>query len=303
MYLSAHSGREVHSSGIQAGFNGVGGQRNCVMRIAVLADIHGNLPAFEATLEDVKRQGVDQIVIAGDIVVGAPDSRACWDLAQSLGCPIIRGNHERYVSHLGTPKGSPSWLTEQFAPVQFAHAQFTDEDRARMADLPRLLRLPHAPNLLLVHASARNDSDTIAAYTPEKEISPMFAGFSERTIVRGHNHLAQVRLWGIGRIIITSGAVGLPLDGNPSAQYLLLDQEGDYWDIQHQAVPYDLDATIARFRDTDYLAQAGPIGRLFLREVVTAGSHLVPFLRLYTSWSQTETISLDQAVERFLNYY
>lgn len=56
------------------------------MRIAVLADIHGNLPAFEDALKHVSQQKVDQIILAGDIVNGSPDSKACWSLAMSLGC-------------------------------------------------------------------------------------------------------------------------------------------------------------------------------------------------------------------------
>ncbi len=57
------------------------------MRIAVLADIHGNLPAFEAALKHVSQQKVDQIILAGDIIIGSPDSKACWDLALSSGLP------------------------------------------------------------------------------------------------------------------------------------------------------------------------------------------------------------------------
>ena len=77
------------------------------MRLAVIADIHGNLPAFEAALEHVDRQQVDRLVILGDIVVGAPDSAACWNLARSLSCPILRGNNDRYVAHYDTPAADP----------------------------------------------------------------------------------------------------------------------------------------------------------------------------------------------------
>ena len=99
------------------------------MRIAIIADIHGNLPAFETVLTDLRRQSPDLLVIAGDIVIGAPDSLACWQLAQSLACPIVRGNHERYLSHFGTATADPLWQTERFAPVQWAVQQFRDEER------------------------------------------------------------------------------------------------------------------------------------------------------------------------------
>jgi predicted phosphodiesterase len=68
------------------------------MRLALLSDIHGNLPAFEAALAHATQQGYDQMVILGDVVVGAPDTADCWPLAKSLDVPIVRGNHGRYVA-------------------------------------------------------------------------------------------------------------------------------------------------------------------------------------------------------------
>jgi predicted phosphodiesterase len=271
-----------------------------MIRIAVLADIHGNLPAFEAALKHVSQQKVDQIIVAGDVVNGSPDSKACWTLALSLGCPILRGNHERYAAHFGTSKASPQWSMEQFAPLHWAVEQLSEQDRQFMEHLPLNLRLPEAPNLFIVHATERDDHDTIASHTPEHVLNEMFPTSQERYIIRAHNHFGQVRVWEKG-FIVTCGSVGLPLDGNPAAQYLLLDQEKNGWNIHHQSVPYDLDATISRFHDTGYLSTVGPMGRLFFREVVTASQQIVPFLRLYTQWSKQGDISLSQAVERFLS--
>jgi len=270
------------------------------MRIAVLADIHGNLPAFEAALKDVSQQKVDQIILAGDIVNGSPDSKACWTLALSLGCPILRGNHERYAAHFGTPKASPLWSMEQFAPLQWTVEQFSEQDRQCMEQLPLGLRLPEAPNLFMVHATERDDHDGIASHTPEHVLQEMFPTTQERYIIRAHDHCGQVRLWKKG-FLVTIGSVGLPLDGNATAQYLLLDQEKDGWNIQHQSVPYPIEAVISRFYDTGYLSSVGPMGRLFFRQVVTASHQITPFLRLYAQWSKQGDISFSKAVERFLS--
>lgn len=270
------------------------------MRLAILADIHGNLPAFEATLAHVAGQAPDQILIVGDVVSGLPDSDACWRLAQSLGCPILRGNHERYVADFGTPAAAPIWSTEQFAPLHWAIAQLTDAERRAMAVLPRTLCLPEAPEVLFVHASARDDYDTITAHTPEPELEAMFRDAPERWLIRAHNHIAQTRPWG-ERLIVTTGSVGLPLDMQTTAQYLLLDQTATGWNIRHQSVPYDLSVTLRRCRDTGYLAATGPMGRLFLREVATASSHIVPFFQRRARWSDGQQLSLAAAVERFLS--
>lgn len=270
------------------------------MRIAVLSDIHGNLPAFEAALAHARRRGFDQLVIAGDIVVGAPDTAACWQLAQSLGCPIVRGNHERYVADLGTERAPPLWETPQFTPVQWAAGQLTDAERAALGALPLALRLPEAPDLLIVHASLRSDGDSIRAHTPDSALPELFPGEVEPLIVRGHNHIAATRPWG-ERTIVTAGSVGMPLDGSTTAQYLLLERRPAGWRIEHQSVPYDHDAAIGRFYSSGYLEATGPIGRLVLRELLTASFQLVPFLRYYQRLKAAEPIGLDAALERFMS--
>jgi hypothetical protein len=270
-------------------------------RIAVLADIHGNLPAFEAALAHAAQQSVDQIILAGDIINGSPDSKACWDLALSLGCPLLRGNHERYAAHFGTARASPEWSMQQFAPLHWTVDQLCAADRQCMDQLPLTLRLPEAPDLWFVHASERGDHDSIAAHTPEPALHEMFPTAQEGYVIRAHNHCGQVHVWEKG-LIVTCGSVGLPLDGFPTAQYLLLDQQMDGWKIQHQSVPYPLDAVIRRFQDTGYLSAVGPMAHLFFREVVTGARQIVPFLRLYAQWSKQEELSLARAVERFLSF-
>jgi predicted phosphodiesterase len=270
------------------------------MRIAIVSDIHGNLPAFEAALEHVAQQHVDRLIIAGDIVIGSPDSAACWRLAHSLGCPIVRGNHERYAAHFGRPDAPPEWRTERFGPVRWAVQQLGEAEIAALDALPPYVRLPELPDLLVVHASLRADSDIIMPYTSDQQLAEMFPGLRERWVVRAHNHAGQVRLWE-DRTIITAGAIGLPLDGNPTAQYLLLEQRASGWRIMHQSVPYDLDAALRRFRETGYLEAAGPMARLFMREVALASHHMVPFLHAYARWSTQEPVPLGMAVERFLS--
>jgi diadenosine tetraphosphatase ApaH/serine/threonine PP2A family protein phosphatase len=212
---------------------------------------------------------------------------------------MLRGNHERYVACYDTPRADPSWHTEQYAPVQWSVSQLATRERRTMRALPLSLRFADAPDLLFVHASAHSDKDSLTAYTAHDRLDDMFAGVSERTIIRAHNHTCQVRLWA-GHEIVTAGSVGLPLDGNPAAQYLLLERNGRDWQFEHQSVPYDVDAALRRFDETGYMAAVGPMAHLFRREVATAAHHMVPFLRAYARW-QDEGLSLGRAVERFLS--
>jgi len=270
------------------------------MRIAIIADIHGNLPALDAALTFIGRLQVDRLLVLGDIVVGSPDSAGCWERIKALRCPVLRGNHERYVFDLGTERAKPEWSQLQFGPVQFAAAQLGDAARRELAELPTTIRLPEVPGVLFVHGSARNDTDLVFPYTAESDLGPMFAGATERWILRGHNHYAGVRLWG-DRRIVTVGSVGLPLDGTPAAQFTVIEGSARNWTVQQHAVPYDIGAVIRRSRETGYVEQAGPMARLFLREVETAAFHILPFLK----WQKEQQASGDklplaEAVERFL---
>jgi hypothetical protein len=83
---------------------------------------------------------------------------------------------------------------------------------------------------------------------------------------------------------------------------VIVERRGARWLAQHQAVPYDVDATVERFHTSGCLAATGPMGRLFLREVATASPYLAPFLTWYERQA-TQQLSLSEAVDRFLTYY
>lgn len=272
------------------------------MRIAVLADIHGNLVAFEAALKDVREQGVDQIVIAGDIVVGSPDSKACWDLAVSFGCPIVRGNHERYVYSFDRPGAPPEWYGRQFLPIAWAFQRTTPTDRFEMTALP----MSYAPpgferELLITHASLRDDHDTVNGRSTDAQLDTMFPGDVPPLIVRAHNHFPRFHPWR-ERMIVTVGSVGLPLDHETNVQYAILTRAHDgRWSVEHRAIAYDLAAALKRFDHSGYLEAAGPIGRLFHRELATASYQILPFLRWWKRWKDAgESLDIDAALERFL---
>lgn len=268
------------------------------MRIAVLTDIHGNLPAFEAVLDHVARRQVDLTVIGGDVVNGAPDSALCWRLAHSLNCPIIFGNHEGYVVDYGTPRANPMSELPQFAPVRWAAKQCGEFEKQQMMALPRYLSLAEAPDLLFVHASLRSDRDSIAAHTPEADFAAMFPATEARLIVRGHNHFGQVRMWG-QRLILTAGAIGLHQGEPRAAQYLLLERRQMEWSFEHCVVSYDVDRALRRFVESGYLEATGVAGQLFMREIATSTMQWVPFLRIFNDAIHAGELTFEEAFARF----
>jgi len=234
-------------------------------------------------------------------VVGAPDSAACWARVKALGCPVLRGNHERYVFDFDTPRAKPEWVGERFGPVRWAAGQFDAAAKAELAALPATLRLPEAPEVLFVHSSPRNDHDLLFPYTPEAEVTEQFGGAAERLIVRAHNHYCGVRDWRGGRIV-TVGSVGLPLDGTVRAQFTVIERDAAAaagWRIEPQAVAYDVAAALRRFEDSGYLAAAGPMARLYQREVATAAFQILPFLEYLKAQPGAEKWPLAIALARF----
>jgi hypothetical protein len=128
----------------------------------------------------------------------------------------------------------------------------------------------------------------------------MFAGTSERWLIRGHNHYPGIYLWGERRIV-TVGSVGLPLDGTPAAQFTVLERRKGDWTVQQFAAAYDVAEALRRFSESDYLEAAGPMARLFMREVETAAFHIVPFLKWQKELSaRGEILPLAGAIERFM---
>lgn len=266
------------------------------MRIAVLADIHGNIDALEAVLEDIQKQQVDQIVIAGDVVIGLPHSLECWQRLESLKCPIIRGNHERYLFALDTPDAPESWKTERYAPVHQAYQQFSKGTIEEMRQLPLHYQ---SSDFLIVHASYRNDVDAVTAKSTESELQEMFAGSSQPYIIRAHNHVWFNCAWQ-ERKLYSIGSVGLPLNGDKTAQYGIAEKNNGQWTLERRDVSYDIEKAIRSFETTNYFDSAGSVGKLFRQELITARHELTPFWKAYSSIVDKGELTLEQAMNRYL---
>lgn len=264
------------------------------MKVAVVTDIHGNIHALEAVLQDIETQNVDDIVVAGDTVNIMSGSKTCWDTVRALGCPILKGNHEYYLTTYGTPEAAPEWSQERFKGLGWLQGQFSRDDLRAMAALPITHTLP---DMLVTHASHKSLFDSVEPRTPQSRVLELFGDVEEPLIVRGHNHKWLEHHWP-GHTLITVNSCGLPLTGERDAPYLLLEKL-DGWRHERRHVPYDVEAALATM-DADYLERMGPLGPIFRRELQTAKNHLLPFLGRYLEAVDSGELSLNAAVERFL---
>lgn len=217
------------------------------MRVAALYDIHGNLPALEAVLHELRREGIERLVIGGDVVPG-PMSSESVDRVLNLGVPtdFVRGNGE--LAALAERAGSPSGVPEPYRDVvRWSGESLTPEQADAIAGWPRtvLLRIPPLGDVLFCHATPRNENEIFTKLTREERLLEIFRGLDVAMVVCGHTHMQFDMMVG-GTRIVNPGSIGMPF-GAPGADYLLL---GPGVDLKH--ISYDLEGAAGRIRQTAY---------------------------------------------------
>jgi predicted phosphodiesterase len=217
-------------------------------RVAALYDIHANLPALEAVLQEVHQAGVSQIVVGGDVFPG-PMPRETIACLLDLDIPVqfILGNGDREV--LARMQGiETASVPEPFRPaVRWVAEELHPEYEQLLAGWPNTcqVRIRGVGDVLFCHATPRNDTEIFTRRTSEERLVPIFDGLDVPVVVCGHTHMQFDRTIG-GVRVVNAGSVGMPF-GEPGADWLLI---GPGITLRHTA--YDLDAAAERIRATNY---------------------------------------------------
>ena len=222
-----------------------------VARVAAIYDIHANLPALEAVLQEVRQVQVDHVVIGGDVLPG-PMPRETLACLLDLDIPVqfIHGNGDREVlaQMMGTETGWYRNAPEQWRePVRWTAQQLDTDHQRLLAGWPATCRVEirGLGEALFCHATPRNDTDCFTRLTPEDRLVPIFEGVNVPMVICGHTHMQFDRT--IGRVrVVNAGSVGMPF-GEPGADWLLLGPG-----VQLRHTPYDLAHAAARIRGTPY---------------------------------------------------
>jgi len=265
------------------------------MRIAVLADVHGNIHALKASLAEIKKQKVDKIVLAGDLLNGLPNSKQCLDLLNSQNIILLQGNHERYVFDHYSNKAPESWQGGNWAPVRWVIDSLSKADLAQISNLPMYLEFD---NLLITHASPYDDYARIRQDTPEDELRKFFKGFEQKYIVKAHNHVWLERSWA-DKQLLSIGSNGLAMDGRQKAQFIIAEQTAQAWVFEKFFIDYDLKAALKSFDDSGYTAYT-PMALLTKLELITARSQVHPFIVEYARALADNSISLEDAINEYI---
>ncbi len=265
------------------------------MRLAVLADTHGNLPALEAVLADVRQQGVDGIIVAGDFTTGGPHQLETFNLLRSLDSWMIRGNSEGYLLAYDVGNVSDGWrASKQWASVRWSHLRLNREILDFIAALPeqRIVTLDDAAPIRVVHGSPRSpsehlfpDRDPVALdafrraglLLPGRDPAKLdraLAQVKEPVLVCGHSHIPWKQEQD-GLLALNPGSVGAPINGDVRAQYALLTCQRSWpsktvsWQAEHRAIAYDLERIRAAFHESGLLEEGGAFSRAWLLHIET----------------------------------
>jgi putative phosphoesterase len=224
------------------------------MRLAALADIHGNLSALRAVLADLDSQGgADGLLVLGDIVLLGPDPAGVVEELMERGAIGIYGNTDRFLLDRNWSALEPESEDQRAdqALCQWALERLDEKARGWLQSLPFQRDLTvGAQRVLLVHGSPRSVGDVIQTETPDADVREMITGARADLILFGHTHTPLDRTVDDVRLI-NPGAVGYPQGEASTARYALLTWNGSGWHVDFRLVRYDVGEVIRRLLEAE----------------------------------------------------
>jgi predicted phosphodiesterase len=211
--------------------------------VAILADVHGNILALEAVLEDLKRHNVHDIVCIGDLVMNGPRPKDTITCIRNANIPSVIGNTDLDV------------LSSDDITAKWTRDQLNQEDLAYIKQLPvlRVITPPHGispqDDLMVFHSTPRSPFDllilqihplgtTFSKMTTNNEIAHMLQGRTANLMVYGHIHYTSHKIVHDQRIS-SIGSVGFPFDGDQRAAYTVASWDGKMWGLTEYRVVYN----------------------------------------------------------------
>jgi putative phosphoesterase len=221
--------------------------------VAVITDIHGNLPALQAALARIEQLGIEMVFCGGDLVGYGPYPNEVCALIAEHKIPTIYGNYDYAIARDEEDCGC-SYVTQHDRALgqlsvdwTLAHASQVSKDFMR--GLPFDLRFPVGDvGVHLVHGSPRKVNEYLFEDKPASLYERLAAAESDPVLVFGHTHKPWVHEYG-GVLFVNCGSVGKPKDGDPRGAFAVLRPAAGRVDVTIERVDYDADAVAAEIRE------------------------------------------------------
>jgi putative phosphoesterase len=240
------------------------------MRLAVLADTHGNLLALKSVLEDLESQHVDGMIVAGDYTDG-PSVDETLLLLNDHDPWLVKGNSDISLIRYAEGTAPEEWNTsKQFGLLRWAYEHLHPNNLVKIQGLPEqfIIELPGKIPVRVVHGSLRDPYESVY---PDRNLEILMRTFDEMkepVLVCGHTHLPWVKEWQ-GNLIFNPGAVCGPLNGDTRSQYAILSWNENKWEVEHRAVRYDLSLIRRDYEESGLLQAGGALAKSFLVSIET----------------------------------
>jgi putative phosphoesterase len=202
------------------------------MRVAAISDIHGNLPALEAVLADIEREHVDEIVVVVGDSVSGPWPAEVFDLLESVGARVVRGNADRLEEVLAHSSDLGAWNADRLGTSRLA--------AVTAWPLTLELSVDGLGDVLFCHSTPVSDTPIYTRITPDGELVELLGSVSADILVCGHTHMQYDRQLSTTLRVANPGSVGMPYEGRRGAYWAVLGP-----DIEFRRTEYDVEATVA----------------------------------------------------------
>ena len=275
------------------------------MKVAVLSDIHGNLPALRVVLAHIDGWQPDHVVVNGDVVNRGPKPRECWELiAERIaqhGWQMTLGNHEEYTLAWRDQTRTLTPLEQDFfESSRWTHAQLDAEMCEQIAALPTSLRIaaPDGSEIYATHGSPRGNTDGTMPWMTDDQLREKM-GAAPAVFVTSHTHRFFKRQVD-NTLIVNSGSVGCPLDGDTRTGYAQLTWDAGTWQAHLLRLDYDRAETRRDWETTHFCEIGGSPATLMFAEWEQARSHMPFWWRAYHDKVHAGEIEALAAIKQYL---
>ena len=283
------------------------------MKLAILADIHGNIFALQAVAAKLEQLQPDAVIVNGDIINAIPFSDQVVDFLRQTDWIIIRGNHEFYYLDYASGRAPDDWDDpERWGQLHWLMTHIRPDQGNYLAALPDDLALfyPDAEPIRITHGTPGHNRRGFSNTMPEEDIAAALRDVPQQTFVNAHTHVQMDRIvtehlngekTGAGdplyyleedrrqsrRVwhVINPGSVGQPLNGDTRAQFAIIESVSPEmtpggWRVTHYRIPYDRRPALEGYYASGMLEAGGVISELFYWELVTAERE-IPYFFLW----------------------
>ncbi len=248
------------------------------MKIAVLADIHGNLTAFNAVLKKIRELKIDKIIVAGDHISDCPSPTQVLDILMSPEFICIKGNRENYILSEDSETLWPNY--RQMDSISWTKNQLNKKHMDWIENLEeqRVINFDHCDSIRVVHGSTDDIHEHLYKEKPER-LQEVLNCIDEKVLICGHSHLP----WSINigdRLVVNPGSVGVSFNNSVTADFVVLNWQKNNWDANHISVPYNIEELKHDFITSGLYEEGGIWGKLILKSLSMGKNCNIEFIKV-----------------------